>query len=205
MTHIGSHGGRPRGILWQLTGWGTEAQALWRIADLKRRAWHVKGVGKFGEVMAGEKGKVSYDALAERLGKIIHSGSQKKAITDFLCRELRKIPHYTWVGIYEVQGTDLVLASWSGPTATLHTRIPVGEGICGAAVAAKETIVVPDVNADSRYLQCFINTRSEIVVPVLKGGTPVAEIDIDSDQLDAFAPRDREFLAWAAEELAGIL
>lgn len=165
----------------------------------------MKGVGKFGEVMAGEKGKVSYDALAERLEKIIRSGSQKKAITDFVCRELRKIPHYTWVGIYEVQGNELVLASWSGPAATQHVRIPVGEGICGAAVSEKQTVVVPDVNADSRYLQCFLNTRSEIVVPILKSAAPVAEIDVDSDQLDAFASPDREFLGWVADELAAIL
>ena len=95
----------------------------------------MKGVGKFGEVMAGEKGKVSYDEVAARLEKIIHSGSQRKPITDFVCRELRKIPHFTWVGIYAVDGSELVLASWSGPSATLHTRIPVGQGICGAARA----------------------------------------------------------------------
>lgn len=161
----------------------------------------MKGVGKFGEVLAGEKGKVSYDAVAERLEKIVGSGSQKKAITDFVCRELRRIPHYTWVGIYEVQGGDLVLSSWSGPSATQHVRIPVGQGICGAAITAKETVVVPDVNADPRYLACFLNTSSEIVVPVLKDGTPVAEIDIDSDQLSAFGQPDREFLGWVAGKL----
>lgn len=165
----------------------------------------MKGVGKFGEVLAGDKGKVSYDALAERLDKIIHSGSQRKAITDFVCRELRKVPHYTWVGIYEVQGGDLVLTSWSGPSATQHVRIPVGQGVCGAAVTAKETVVVPDVNNDPRYLQCFLNTRSEIVVPILKSETAVAEIDIDSDQPDAFGTPDTDFLAWVAGELAGIL
>ncbi len=165
----------------------------------------MKGVGKFGEVLAGEKGKISYDAVAERLDKIIHSGSQKKAITDFVCRELRKIPHYSWVGIYEVQGNDLVLASWSGPSATQHVRIPIGQGICGAAVTEQATVVVPDVAKDPRYLQCFLNTSSEIVVPVLKSGQPAAEIDIDSDQLDAFQPRDREFLEWVAGELEGIL
>jgi len=165
----------------------------------------MKGVGKFGEVLAGEKGKMSYDAVAERLEKIIHSGSQKKAITDFVCRELRKVPHYTWVGIYEIQGTDLVLTSWSGPSATQHVRIPVGQGICGAAASAMETVVVPDVSNDSRYLQCFLNTRSEIVVPILKAGAAVAEIDIDSDSLDAFGAPDTEFLGWVAGELAGIL
>ncbi len=165
----------------------------------------MKGVGKFGEVLAGEKGKVSYDAVAERLEKIIGSGSQKKAITDFVCRELRKIPHYTWVGIYELDGEDLVLTSWSGPSATQHVRIPAGQGICGAAVTAKETIVVPDVAQDPRYLQCFLNTKSEIVVPVLKDGRAVAEIDIDSDELAAFKEADRAFLGWAADELARVV
>ncbi len=165
----------------------------------------MKGVGKFGEVLAGEKGKVSYDTVAERLEKIMGSGSQKKAILDFVCRELRKIPHYTWVGIYEVQGPDLVLTAWSGPSATQHVRIPVGQGICGAAIAAGETVVVPDVNADPRYLACFLNTASEIVVPVLRTGQPVAEIDIDSDGRDAFRAADEDFLAWVAEGLGRIL
>ena len=164
----------------------------------------MKGVGKFGEVLAGEKGKVSYDAVAERLEKIIGSGSQRKAILDFVCRELRKIPHYTWVGIYQVEGTDLVLTSWSGPSATQHVRIPVGQGICGAAITAKGTVLVQDVNADPRYLACFLNTASEIVVPVLKDGAAVAEIDIDSDQPGAFTPADTSFLEWVASGLADL-
>src|SRR6266704_5950765 len=165
----------------------------------------MKGVGKFGEVMAGEKGKVSYDEVAARLEKIIHSGSQRKPITDFVCRELRKIPHYTWVGIYNVDGSELVLASWSGPSATLHIRIPLGQGICSAAVAEKAAVIVPDVNDDPRYLQCFINTRAEMVVPILRDGAPIAEIDIDSDQLNAFTPTDQEFVEWVAAELVRIL
>ena len=165
----------------------------------------MKGVGKFGEVMAGEKAAVSYDELATRLEKIIRSGSQRKAITDFVCRELRRVPHYTWVGIYAVEGADLVLASWSGPSATQHVRIPVGQGICGAAITERETVVVPDVNEDARYLQCFLNTRSEIVVPIFRDGAPVAEIDVDSDRRDAFTPTDRVFLESVAEEVAAIL
>jgi GAF domain-containing protein len=180
-------------------------QALWRPGPFDAMAAGMKGVGKFGEVLAGEKGKVSYDDVAARLQKIIHSGSQKKAITDFVCRELRKIPHYTWVGIYGVEGPELVLHSWSGPSATQHTRIPIGQGICGAAVTEKATVVVPDVNDDPRYLQCFINTRAEIAVPILRGDGPIAEIDIDSDQPNAFGPTDKEFLEWVASDLAGIL
>ena len=180
-------------------------QGLWQTRPFDATADDMKGVGKFGEVMAGEKGKVSYDDVGARLQKIIHSGSQRKAITDFVCRELRKIPHYTWVGIYVVDGLELVLVSWSGPSATQHTRIPIGEGICGAAVSEKATVVVPDVNNDPRYLQCFINTRAEIVVPILRDGAPFAEIDIDSDQLNAFGPTDKEFLEWVAEDLRSIM
>lgn len=165
----------------------------------------MKGVGKFGEVMAGEKGKVSYDDVMTRLDKIIRSGSARKAITDFVCRELRKIPHYSWVGIYEVRGDELVLASWSGPSATQHTRIPLGQGICGAAVTERATVVVPDVAKDPRYLQCFLNTRSEIVVPILRDGQPIAEIDIDAEAVGAFGPTDQEFLESVAEELGSIL
>jgi GAF domain-containing protein len=165
----------------------------------------MKGVGKFGEVMASERGRVSYDELGARLEKIIRSGSQTKAITDFVCRELRKIPHYTWVGVYRVEGDELVLQSWSGPSATQHTRIPIGTGICGAAVSEKATVLVPDVSADPRYLQCFLNTRSEIVVPILRDGTALAEIDIDSDRVDAFTATDRAFLESVASDLADIL
>lgn len=180
-------------------------ESLWRLRRFDGDDRVMKGVGKFGEVMAGEKGKVSYDDVAARLEKIIRSGSQKKAITDFVCRELRKIPHYTWVGIYTVDGQDLVLASWSGPSATQHPRIQVGQGICGAAITEKATVIVSDVNSDPRYLPCFINTRSEIVVPLLKDGVPVAEIDIDSDQLAAFTPTDKTFVEWVAQELASVL
>jgi len=164
----------------------------------------VKGVGKFGEVMAGEKGPVSYDQVALRLEKIIRSGSQRRAILDFVCRDLRKVPHYTWVGIYLVEGSDLVLAAWSGPSATQHTRIPIGTGICGAAAEAKETIVVPDVRSDPRYLQCFLNARSEIVVPIMKDGAAIGEIDIDSDREDAFTTTDQAFVESVAEELTSI-
>ena len=64
---------------------------------------------------------------------------------------------------------------------------------------------MPDVNDDPRYLQCFINTRAEMVVPILRDGAAIAEIDIDSDQLNAFTPTDQEFVEWVAQELVRIL
>jgi GAF domain-containing protein len=107
--------------------------------------------------------------------------------------------HYSWVGIYLVEGDDLVLGPWKGPEATEHVRIPVGQGICGAAAATGETEIVDDVNADPRYLACFPSTRSEIVVPISFEGRVVGEIDIDSDRPAAFTQEDRAFLEHVAE------
>ncbi len=111
-------------------------------------------------------------------------------------------PHYSWVGIYWVEGDDLVLGPWKGPQATEHTRIPVGTGVCGAAAQSGRTEVVADVSQDPRYLACFAQTRSEIVVPLFWGGRVVGEIDIDSDQLGAFSQDDQRFLEAVAELLA---
>jgi GAF domain-containing protein len=86
-----------------------------------------------------------------------------------------------------------------------HTRIPLGQGICGAAATAKATIIVDDVNADPRYLACSIETKSEIVVPIMDGDKVLGEIDIDSDQPAAFGHADRELLEQVAALLAEAL
>ena len=86
-----------------------------------------------------------------------------------------------------------------------HTRIPLGNGICGAAATEKATIIVDDVNADPRYLACSIETKSEIVVPIMNGAEVLGEIDIDSDQPAAFGPADRELLEQVAPLLAEAL
>lgn len=112
------------------------------------------------------------------------------------------VPRYSWVGVYLVDGDDLVLGPWRGPHATEHVRIPVGQGICGAAAASGETEIVDDVNADPRYLACFPSTRSEIVVPIHFAGSVVGEIDIDSDQPNAFDAADQAFLERVAALIA---
>ena len=114
-----------------------------------------------------------------------------------------RFSHYDWVGIYWVDpsGTDLVLGPWTGPEATEHVRIPIGVGICGAAAASGLTEIVPDVEADPRYLACFTTTRSEIVVPIFAEGQVVGEIDIDGSDLAAYDQTDAIFL----EEIAALL
>jgi L-methionine (R)-S-oxide reductase len=117
----------------------------------------------------------------------------------------RGFEHYSWVGIYLVEGDDLVLGPWQGPEATEHVRIPVGQGVCGAAAASGVTEIVDDVNADPRYLACFPSTRSEIVVPIARDGRVAGEIDIDSDRPAAFGEEDRAFLERVAELIAPYL
>jgi len=122
-------------------------------------------------------------------------------VVEILKREMR---HYTWAGIYLLEGDELVLGPFLGKPSP-HTRIPIGRGICGAAVRERDTIVVDDVNADSRYLACSLETRSEIVVPIMSGERVLGEIDIDSDQPAAFGPDDKELLESVASLLAPIL
>lgn len=109
--------------------------------------------------------------------------------------------HFDWTGVYLAEGDDLVLGPYAG-LPTEHTRIPIGRGICGAAAADLETIVVDDVDADPRYLACFTTTKSEIVVPILRGGRAIGEIDVDSNQPAAFTPADRQLLEAVALRLA---
>lgn len=109
--------------------------------------------------------------------------------------------YYTWVGIYLLEEDELVLGPFLGKPSP-HARIPLGKGICGAAASEKATIVVEDVNADPRYLACSIETKSEIVVPIMQDGKVFGEIDIDSDRPGAFGAVDRALLEPIAELLA---
>ena len=111
-----------------------------------------------------------------------------------------RIPDYTWVGIYRCAGDELLLGPFVGKPSP-HTRIPLGRGICGAAAMQKTTILVDDVNSDPRYLACSLDTQSEIVVPIMRDGQVLGEIDIDSDKRAAFGPNDRRLL----ESVAGML
>jgi L-methionine (R)-S-oxide reductase len=142
------------------------------------------------------------DGLLTAISSAIAAAPAPKSAMQQAVRLLKDaIPHYTWVGIYVLEGDELVLGPYLGKPSP-HTRIPLGRGICGAAATEKATIVVDDVNADPRYLACSIETRSEIVVPIMRGGTVLGEIDIDSDQPAAFGDRDRALLEPVAALLA---
>lgn len=135
------------------------------------------------------------DGALAAIERILNRGGEADEVLQQVVDVLHdRVGHYSWVGIYLVEGEELVLGPWKGPEATEHVRIPVGQGICGAAAASGVTEIVDDVNADPRYLACFPSTRSEIVVPIAFQGTVVGEIDIDSDEPAAFTEDDKTFL-----------
>jgi L-methionine (R)-S-oxide reductase len=137
----------------------------------------------------------TYRSALEAVDRIVNRESEADEVLRRVVEVLHdRFEHYSWVGIYLVEGDDLVLGPWKGPEATEHVRIPIGQGICGAAAAAGRTEVVDDVNADPRYLACFPSTRSEIVVPIPYEGRVVGEIDIDSDGPTAFGEADHAYL-----------
>lgn len=125
-------------------------------------------------------------------------------VLKFAVKRLKEAyPKYTWVGIYLLDGDMLELHNYVGKP-TPHTRIPLDQGICGAAAREQQSIIVDDVNDDPRYLACSLETRSEIVVPIMSGARVIGEIDIDSDDLAAFHEGDQEILEKMSAILAGL-
>src|SRR5271170_2701673 len=133
-------------------------------------------------------GATSAQQLMEGITKLLH----------------QKMLRYNWVGFYllEKEGKQdmLVLGPFRG-TMTPHIRIPLNQGICGAAASTGKTIIIDDVSADPRYLACSLETKSEIVVPVFVEKKVVGELDIDSHFLAAFSAEDRTICEHAATVL----
>jgi len=138
------------------------------------------------------------------LAAIAQAPDADAAMTEAVRLLKEGLPHFTWAGIYLLEGDELVLGPYLGKPSP-HTRIPLGRGICGAAATEKATIIVDDVNSDPRYLACSLETRSEIVVPIMRGPQVLGEIDIDSDRAAAFGEADRVLLERIAAALAARL
>lgn len=113
-------------------------------------------------------------------------------------------PPYTSVYLYMLHGNELVLEAHAGRD-TDHTRIPVGLGVCGTAVASGKDQNVPDVRAVDNYLACNTWTRSELVVLIRRGGLILGQIDIDSDIPDPFTTEEEAAVKQVADALAILL
>ena len=113
-------------------------------------------------------------------------------------------PPYTSVYLYMLHGDELVLEAHAGRD-TDHTRIAVGQGVCGTAVATGQDQNVPDVTAVGNYLACNTWTRSELVVLIRRGALILGQIDIDSDVPDPFSPEEETAVRQVADALAVLL
>ena len=143
---------------------------------------------------------MDYKKASYEIEKIILKS--KNVLKDVVCFLYKNFDYYSWIGIYLVKNNNLILGSWCGSQATEHKKIPIGIGICGSAAKTGRTEIIADVNSDSRYLSCFVSTKSEIVVPIKKSDKIVGEIDIDSDVKNAFKRDDKTFLEKIADMLS---
>lgn len=138
------------------------------------------------------------DEFLAALAKAPETGAplRKKAM-----EMLSELPGYNWSGIYRLEGDTLVLDEYVG-AATDHTRIEVGVGVCGTAVAENANQVIEDVRELDNYLACSLQTRSEIVVLIRQENEVLGQIDIDGHEVGAFNRSDELFLERVAEVLA---
>ena len=146
------------------------------------------------------KTTVQLEELGRELEQKARSAPSAEALMQLICDRLQQtLLKYNWVGFYLLKKGEsgkedmLELGPFVG-SMTPHTRIPLHQGICGAAASSGKTVVVDDVMKDARYLACSVETKSEIVVPVFVKGKVVGELDIDSHFLAAFGPEDRKLV-----------
>lgn len=137
------------------------------------------------EVNALAKDAPSAQELMQKMVRLLHE----------------RVLKYNWVGFYLLEPGAvppmLVLGAFEGAM-TPHTRIPLNQGICGAAASSGLTVVVDDVSKDPRYLACSLETKSEIVVPIFSHGKVVGELDIDSHFPAAFTSEHQDLVQYCA-------
>jgi L-methionine (R)-S-oxide reductase len=148
--------------------------------------------------------KVIFDEVISELRRFTKTARDFVSVQEFCVSIIAdRLSCYNWVGFYMLDPADkntLVLGPYRG-SPTEHSRISITQGICGAAVAQNQSVIVSDVSEDPRYLACSLETKSEIVVPIRARGKVVGEIDIDSHTLNSFGQEDRRFLEECAEIL----
>lgn len=133
--------------------------------------------------------------MLQELGAFILAGAKGRGDVKRMCEMIRDARHWRWVGVYKLTRGDLMIIAGSGDDPPCYPQFPATQGLCGAAVESRETIVVNDVRKDVRYLPTFHSTLSEIVVPVIsKTDRVVGVITAESEKLKAFSHEDREVL-----------
>jgi GAF domain-containing protein len=142
----------------------------------------------------------------QELGAYVLAGAKNPDQLCTMAEMIRAACDYRYVAIYKISRGDFVIVAKTGKCPPAYPRFPVTQGLAGAAVEAKQAIMVADVHKDPRYLPTFGSTQSEIVVPVItEAGKVIGLIDVESEKLDAFTENDRDFLEHAAYLIARAL
>ena len=140
-----------------------------------------------------------YEVLLPQLKALITGESASIANLANITAALKQTFDFFWVGFYLVKEDMLVLGPFQGPIAC--TRIQYGKGVCGTAWQERQTQVVPDVEQFPGHIACSSDSKSEIVVPILKGEKVIAVLDIDSNTLNTFDEVDAFYLEKACKEI----
>jgi L-methionine (R)-S-oxide reductase len=133
-----------------------------------------------------------YQSILPQIQAIVEDESDVIANLANICAALKQQFGWFWIGFYLVKGNELVLGPFQGPIAC--TRIAKGRGVCGSAWQQQQVIVVPDVDQFPGHIACSSDSKSEIVLPIMKNGACVGVLDIDSDELNQFDEIDAEYL-----------
>ncbi len=148
----------------------------------------------------GERTELLQSLRDEVEGLVASDAPDEEVLEEVVRRVHEAHPSWDWSGIYLLVGDTLVLGPATAPAD--HSRIGIGEGVCGTAVSEDRNQVVEDVREVENYLACSIHTRSEIVVLIRDGGKIVGQFDIDSDTVGAFTDEDERLLDELAELVA---
>ena len=150
---------------------------------------------------------MSFRGLKSKVKSLVDNAQNVEQTLLLICELLKsEIPYYDWVGFYFKNGDkkELKLGPYAG-SATDHTIIPFGKGICGQVAVSNKNFVVPDVKAQDNYIACSLTVKSEIVIPLFVNGESIGQIDIDSNTLNPFTKEDEEFLEFVCAKVAVLL
>lgn len=134
-----------------------------------------------------------YSSLIPQITALLSGETDQIANMANVCAALKEQFNFFWVGFYMVKDNELVLGPFQGPVAC--TRIQKSKGVCGSSWAQSKTLIVPDVEAFPGHIACSSASKSEIVIPVIRNGSVIGVLDVDSDELNSFDETDAIYLS----------
>jgi len=154
-------------------------------------------------ILSGVTKEEKYRSLIPQIEALVSYETDQFANLGNVTAALKEAFGFFWVGFYLIKEEVLILGPFQGPVAC--TRIKFGKGVCGQAWELKQTLIVADVTAFPGHISCSSLSKSEIVVPLIKNGSVIGVLDVDSDLLDNFDETDKIYLTqlctWLSERL----